>query len=234
MSTNSFAEWCTERSNNKTTTKQQIVARPKNHLQNYKQFVEDPVSDLLDFCVNRNLPIAHFRQEVSAHGNEFTMKCRVASIERFGTCSTKKAAKYVAAKEMLSVLQNLPNFSVKDLSDNAFTKYYKLKEMKSEKPRLKLSERYMYFVKLNNDIQLIVGKILNEIGKTDQEKVNLICKALNYKYFDNFVRAHPKRNVHCVEIFCGDDYDLCFADTAPEVYTEIIDYFKVAFSFNSR
>lgn len=202
----------------------------------------DAVSVLLDICVERNLPIAQFQiQQASgmAHAPEFIVECQVASIVRVGKFSSKRGAKQLAAKQMLEVLQNISAEEQKmqisrSISDEPpekiFKRYYELKNVDiNVESGVKLADRYLYFVNLDGDIQQKIKNILYDLDETDQEKVYLICQAMNCKYDDNFVPDHPNGNVHCVEIF--SEYDLCFADTVPEVYGEVLDYIKVALNF---
>lgn len=70
----------------------------------------DAVGSLLDICIQRNLPMAHFeiiQATGAAHSPDFTIECRVSSIIRRGTFSTKKGAKQIAAQEVLKVIQSV-------------------------------------------------------------------------------------------------------------------------------
>lgn len=204
----------------------------------------DAVSVLMDVCVDRNLPIAQFRiQQASgaAHAPEFVVECQVASIVRVGVFSSKKGAKQLAAKKVLAVLQDVTmNEELMQIAKNRtdepaeklFKRYYELKKEDNKvKSGVKLGDRYLYFVNLSDEVKDKIKAVLDD-DETDEEKVYLICHAMKCTYNVNLVPNHPQRNVHCVEIFC--EYDLCFANTVPEVYTEVLDYLRVALNFEQR
>lgn len=205
----------------------------------------DAVSSLMDICVDRDLPIAQFRiQQASgaAHAPEFVVECQVASIVRVGVFSSKKGAKQLAAKKVLAVLQDLgTNEQLLQIAKNradeppmkVFKRYFeKKKEEIKVNTGTKLADRYLFFVNLSEETKSKIKEILNDENDGDQEKVYLLCQALNCKYEVNAVPNHKTRNVYCVEIFC--EYDLCFANTVPEVYTEVLDYIRVALNFEQR
>lgn len=205
----------------------------------------DAVSSLMDICVDRNLPIAQFRiQQASgaAHAPEFVVECQVGSIVRVGVFSSKKGAKQLAAKKVLAVLQDLgaddhlmqiAKTRNEEPPMKVFKRYFeKKKEDIKVKSGTRLADRYLFFVNLNDEIKSKIKKILEDENESDQEKLYLMCQALNCTYEVNLVKNHRNRNVHCVEIFC--EYDLCFANTVPEVYTEILDYVRVALNFEKR
>lgn len=205
----------------------------------------DAVSVLMDICVDRQLPIAQFRiQQASgaAHSPEFVVECQVASIVRVGVFSSKKGAKQLAAKKVLAVLQDVTmNEELLQIAKNRsdepaekiFKRYYELKKEDNKvKSGVKLGDRYLHFAMMDEDTKKNLKTVLDDTNETDEEKVYLLCQAMNCKYNVSLVPDHQQRNVYCVEIFC--DYDLCFANTVPEVYTEIVDYMRVALSFEQR
>lgn len=205
----------------------------------------DAVSALMDICVDRNLPIAQFRiQQASgaAHAPEFVVECQVASIVRVGVFSSKKGAKQLAAKKVLAVLQDL---SVDEESlqiaktqsdeppEKVFKRYYELKKEDNRvKSGVKICDRYLYFVNLSDEMKSKMREVLDDANEPDSEKVHFLCQAMNCKYNKTLVQDHPQRNVYCIEIF--SEYDLCFANTEPEVYSEVLDYIRVALSFEPR
>ncbi|XP_037029080.1 uncharacterized protein LOC119069209 [Bradysia coprophila] len=205
----------------------------------------DAVSVLMDICVDRNLPIAQFRiQQASgaAHAPEFVVECQVASIVRVGVFSSKKGAKQLAAKKVLAVLQDVSmNEELLQIAKNRsdeppeklFKRYYELKKEDNRvKSGVKICDRYLYFVNLSDEMKSKMREVLHDVNESDSEKVHLLCQAMNCKYNKSLVPDHPQRDVYCVEIFC--EYDLCFANTEPEVYAEILDYVRVALSFEQR
>lgn len=204
----------------------------------------DAVSVLMDICVDRNLPIAQFRiQQASgaAHAPEFVVECQVASIVRVGIFSSKKGAKQLAAKKVLAVLQDvtmseelmqIAKNRTTEPPEKLFKKYYELKKEENKvKSGIKLGDRYLYFVHLSDEVKNNIKAAL-DCDETDEEKVYLVCHALNCKYNVSLVPDHKQRQVYCVEIFC--EYDLCFANTVPEVYSEIVDYIRTALNFQPR
>ncbi len=205
----------------------------------------DAVSVLMDICVHQNLPIAQFRiQQASgqAHAPEFVVECQVASIVRVGVFSSKKGAKQLAAKKVLAVLQDVSkNEELLQIAKNRteeppeklFKRYFELKrEENTVKSGVKLGDRYLHFVNLDDEMKDKIKSVLDDVDETEKEKFHLLCNAMDCKYDVNLVANHQKRNVYCVEIFC--DYDLCFANTEPEVYTEVLDYMRVALNFQKR
>lgn len=247
------------RGRNKNNAKHEAAANLIQSLQNDERYRDigqsevprdacpeiDAVSVLMDLCVDRNLPIADFRiQQASgaAHAPEFVVECQVASIVRVGVYSNKKGAKQLAAKKVLAVLQDITMSEellqiakkrTDEPAEKVFKRYYELKKEDTKvKSGVKLGDRYLYFVNLNDETKSEIRKVLDNVIETDEEKVYLLCHALNCKYNVSSVANHPKRNVYCVEIFC--EYDLCFADTVPEVYTEVLDYVRVALEFEPR
>lgn len=205
----------------------------------------DAVSALMDLCVERNFPIAHFQiQQASgaAHAPEFVVECQVASIVRVGIFSSKKGAKQLAAKKVLAVLQDVSmqeeflqvakNRS-EEPPEKLFKRYYELKKEDNRvKSGVKICDRYLYFVNLSDEMKSKMQEVLDDPNEVDSEKVHLLCQAMNCKYNKSLVPRHKERNVYCVEIFC--EYDLCFANTEPEVYTEVLDYIRTALSFERR
>lgn len=117
--------------------------------------------------------------------------------------------------------------------EELFKRYHKLR---NDGNRLNSSvivgDRYMYFVNLSDEIKTKMQAILDDLNESDSRKVLLLSRAMNCKLEKSLVRRHRQRNVYCVEIVC--EYDICFANTEPEVYTEILDYMRFALSFKRR
>lgn len=79
-------------------------------IQDFSQF--DSVSELLNFCVQRNQHKPIFK-EVESYGPShcpiFTCECRLDSIVRNGIAPNKKDAKKKAAKKVLDILKSVNN-----------------------------------------------------------------------------------------------------------------------------
>jgi dsRNA-specific ribonuclease len=75
------------------------------------QIIErDAVSELLNICVQRNLPKAEFEllnASGPSHAPEFTYRCHVATMQKTASHSTKKGAKQLAAQKMLTTVQEV-------------------------------------------------------------------------------------------------------------------------------
>jgi dsRNA-specific ribonuclease len=70
----------------------------------------DNISELLNICVQRNLPKAEFELESASgpsHSPEFKIVCCVATMRRSASHSTKKGAKQLAAQKMLATIQEV-------------------------------------------------------------------------------------------------------------------------------
>jgi len=75
----------------------------------------DAVSELLNICVQRNLPKAEFILECASgpsHSPEFKVVCCVATMKRSASHSTKKGAKQLAALKMLESIQEASRCSL--------------------------------------------------------------------------------------------------------------------------
>lgn len=69
--------------------------------------IQNAVGDLLDLCVVRDYPIAQFttiQASGPSHAPEFTYECRISTIVKTATSSTKKGAKQLAAAKMLETI----------------------------------------------------------------------------------------------------------------------------------
>lgn len=67
----------------------------------------DAISELRYMCLQRNHPFPQFEivQEIPPPAPEFTCKCSVASIVRYGTSSTKKWARQLAAQALIEIIE---------------------------------------------------------------------------------------------------------------------------------
>lgn len=197
----------------------------------------DAVCMLLDLCVQRDWPIAQFNVQQafgSAHAPEFRVECRVASMVRVGTFSTKKGAKQIAAQAMLQVVQSLPqdesDQQVMKMSDDLPEKHVKTyRELRKSDvktiPGTKLCDRHKFFEKLDPADKAKWHTILFELSETPREKVFLMCQALGWKSKVTRVDDHPAGNVKLFELQ-GCNYDMVMAGPEPQLYDDVLEYFK--------
>lgn len=197
----------------------------------------DAVRTLLDICVQRDWPIAQFtvQQAFGApHSPEFTVECRLASMVRVGTFSTKKGAKQIAAQEMLNVIQKLPvgenQLQVATLTDEGPEQHVQTyRELKNSDikafPGTKLCDRHKFFQKLSNEQKEKMRSVLFDINETPREKLHLLCSTMKWKYTVNPVLNHPEGNIKIFELQ-GINYDVVKSGTEDELYAELLDYFK--------
>lgn len=197
----------------------------------------DAVSMLLDLCVQRDWPIAQFNVQQafgSAHAPEFRVECRVASMVRVGTFSTKKGAKQIAAQAMLHVVQSLPQDESDqqvmrvsdDLPEKHIQTYRELRKSDFKTiPGTKLCDRHKFFEKFDPEDKAKWRTILYQLNETPREKVFLMCQALGWKNRVSRVEDHPDGNVKLFELQ-GCNYDMVMAGPEPQLYDEILEYFK--------
>lgn len=181
------------------------------------------------------------------HAPQFTVVCKLASIQRSGNFSTKKGAKQLAAQAMLNVVQQLPSATDNDkqvapiASIDAPTPakvmrtYRELKNSQSLGTDCKhkvfnLSNRHKYFVKLpKEDIQAAVNIIQGcddsfAVGSSDRDRLDLILKALKIDYVVNDIENHFEQ--HKALIMLGD-YDSVHVGPENELYANVLDYLKI-------
>lgn len=197
----------------------------------------DAVSMLLDICVQRDWPIASFTVQQAfgtAHAPEFRVECRVASMVRVGTFSTKKGAKQIAAQEMLQVVQNLPqeecDQQVAKISDDLPEKHVKTyRELKKSDvkfmPGTKLCDRHKFFERLEDVEKEKWRTIMYDLNETPKEKVHLMCRALGWHGEVTHVSEHPDGNVKLFELQ-GSNYDMVMAGSEPQLYVDVLDFFQ--------
>lgn len=197
----------------------------------------DAVSLLLDLCVQRDWPIAQFHVQQafgSAHAPEFRVECRVASMVRVGTFSTKKGAKQIAAQAMLHVVQSLPqdesDQQIMKVSDDLPEKHVKTyRELRKSDvkilPGTKLCDRHKFFEKMDPAEKAKWHAILYQLNETAREKVYLMCQAVGWKNQVTPVNEHPDGNAKLFELK-GCNYDMVMCGSEPELYYEILEYFK--------
>lgn len=175
------------------------------------------------------------------HRPQFTSICKLASIKRTGTFSTKKGAKQLAAKAMLEVVQNISQNEHQqqvatldtDSTEKVLRTYRELKKSDQKYTAIQLRKRHKYFEKLPVEDRNAAYDILmkeDEIYGSSKDKVDLTCKALKLKYEIKDVPDHPDR--FKVFILHGD-YDCVMCEKETNLYDRIIDYFKTMMNFIS-
>lgn len=75
-----------------------------------RNVLNSSIKTLCDICGERQLPMPHFEvlhDEGPPHAKQFTTVCRISSLSERGVACTKKAAKQLAAFNMIELLQSL-------------------------------------------------------------------------------------------------------------------------------
>lgn len=199
----------------------------------------DAIGQLLDICVSRDWPLATFdvQQACGApHAPNFTVECRIASLVRIGSFSTKKGAKQIAAQEMLDVIQRMhaneeamdgQSSQIAKITDVPASKHIQTyRELKKSDVKtylgIKLCDRHRFFKKLHPEQKEKMKEVL-QMHETAQEKVNLLCRSLQWEYRIVVVPGHRLGAVKMFELL-GTNFDMCLAGLEPQLYHEILDY----------
>lgn len=195
----------------------------------------DPISALLDLCVQRDWPIASFtlmKAGGASHAPSFTIECRVATIARCASSSTKKAAKHLAAEAMLAVIntisatpKNLQQIVSPEDTDQRIQTYRELKNsgVKPETFGVKLGDRHKYFAtKFSPVCRTAVLDILTKLNETSAEKLSLICKEMKLDY-----KVFPLNDAPLTWVFeLKCDYDCVLAYPKDVLYETVLSYIK--------
>lgn len=195
----------------------------------------DPVSALLDMCVQRDWPIATFtlmKAGGASHAPSFTIECRVATIARCATSSTKKAAKHLAAEALLTVIdkisntpKNLQQIVSPEETDTRIKTYRELKNsgVKPETFGVKLGDRHKYFAtKFDANCRTAIYDILTKLNETPIEKLSLICKEMKLEY--NVFAMHGAADTWMFELKC--DFDCVLAYPKHELHESVLHYIR--------
>lgn len=197
----------------------------------------DAVGTLLDICVSRDWPIATFTVQQAygtAHAPEFRVECRVASMVRIGTSSTKKRAKQIAALEMLRVIQSLPmdehEMQIATLREELPEKHVKTyRELRKSDIKnhtgTKLCDRHKFFERMEPADREKWRQIFYFINETALEKVHMLCRVMSWKAVVTPVKEHPDGRMKLFELH-GCNYDVMLAGPVPELYDEVLEYFR--------
>lgn len=173
------------------------------------------------------------------HRPQFTIICKLASIKRTGTFSTKKGAKQLAAKAMLDIVQNisLPEEQQQiatldaEPTEKILRTYRELKKNNIKYTTIKLRQRHNFFRRLPaEDKTVAYGILMKDDAMTDstKEMADLTCKALKLKYEIKDIPDHPLRFKAFV---LTGDYDCVIVGKEPDLYDNVIAYFKSMLNF---
>lgn len=196
----------------------------------------DAVCKLLDICVQRDWPIAVFTVQQAygtAHAPAFRVVCRLASMERVGTFSTKKGAKQLAAQEMLRVVLALPmdehEQQIARLCEETPEKHVKTyRELRQSDVRAhsgtKLCDRHFFFERMEASDLAKWKVIFHNLHETPKEKVHLLCRSMGWKVKVENVEDHPESRMKLFEVH-GCNYDVVLAGTEPQLYQDVLEYF---------
>lgn len=174
------------------------------------------------------------------HRPKFTIVCKLASIQRTGTSTTKKSAKQLAAIAMLDVVQNISQCDAEEQqvatldaepTEKIIKTYRDLKKSDTKYNVIKLRHRHNYLRRLPADDRTKAYKILmTDEAMTDSSKeiVDLTCRSLNLKYEVKDIPDHPD---HFKAFILLGDYDCVIVGKETNLYNQIIDYFKTMLNF---
>lgn len=196
----------------------------------------DAVGTLLDICVQNQYPIASFVVQQAygtAHAPEFRVECRVASIVRVGTYSTKKRAKQIAAQAMLDVLLSMPQQQHQqqiatldeEMPERHMKTYRELRKSETKYSGVKLSDRHKFFQRLEPGDVENWRNIFHNINETAREKVYMLCRSMGWKIALTAVDGHPDGRMKLFELH-GCDYDVVLVGVESELFDEALEYFR--------
>lgn len=182
-----------------------------------------------------------------SHRPEFTFRCRLGRIEKFGVGPTKKEAKRKASEEMLMHLKVslvddstscdsssiCSNETVPDVLpllelptvEETLAEYRRLRKPYIQPAVDGLRYRKDFFIKLPADDRRRAQKILNNRGGvlSDRDIVDQVCKALNLKYeFKAMSTPINYRRFSLVD----SKYDCVLIEHSDRLCGRIIEYFK--------
>lgn len=196
----------------------------------------DAVCKLLDICVQRAWPIASFTVQQAfgtAHAPAFRVECRLASMVRVGTFSTKKGAKQLAAQEMLRVVQTMPlderEQHLATLHEETPEKHVKTyRELRQSDIKThtgtKLCDRHMFFQRMEAVDRAKWHDIFHNVNETPMEKVYMLCRSMGWKVKVSPVENHADVRMRLFELD-GCAYDVVLAGIEPQLYADALEYF---------
>lgn len=170
------------------------------------------------------------------------MICKLSSIKRTGTYSTKKGAKQIAARAVLDIVQQfVQNDENQQLAtvnskteppEKLFITYRELKKSGIKPRTVRLRDRHQFFLRLPAENRTEAIKILlDESGLygTTKDKVDQACDAMNLKYSIYNVPNDVKgRKIFALEC----NHDCVLTGKEPDLYDEITEHFKTMLDLN--
>lgn len=175
--------------------------------------------------------LIHRFEELQASGEPhrplFTFVCKLSSVKRIGTFTTKRGAKQIAARRVLEIIQNFSQNDEKKLiatvdaepPEKTLRRYREIRKLPTKPTTLRLRDRHNFFLRLpeadrNEAIKILMDDSMVIYG-TNKDKVDLICKALKLKYAITDVPNHQQQfkafnlieNFDCVLV--GKEDNLC-------------------------
>lgn len=181
----------------------------------------------------------NFRFEEIQSGGEslsrITYRCQLGSIIRNGTESTKKAAKQIAAREMLEAVQrSLQNQEQNEIGstdseppEKLFRKYRELKQVPAQPRKLQLRNRHNFILRLPEENRNEAKKILLDnssfIYGTVKDRVHLACAALKLEYR---VSDIPNHRLQFKVFHLIGQHDCVLAAKESDLYNLVISHLK--------
>lgn len=225
-----------------------FVSREIGHWQ--RKYIRNELINLksIDFAF-RNFCFTRFDVQQACgqpHAPSFTIVCRLASIQRSGVFSTKKGAKQIAAQSMLNVIQRIAASSDIDKQiatldaeppEKVMRTYRELKKMDIKPTGIRLCERHNYFKRLPDEDKKIAfdifdGKETMFSGRSSQDIVDLVCKALKITYTVDPVQKHPLHHKMFI-INCNGEFDSVHVDKEELLYDKVLKYLKCMLNYKN-
>lgn len=195
----------------------------------------NPVSRLSELCAKQTLPMPVYqviKQTGESHAPEFTMACKLSSHTTTGCANSKKTAKKVVAQQMLDIIEKqlaeadspIPIIELEPVEE-VIKRYRRIKQDRKKLPTERLSDRHLFFENLPKEHQEEAAKHLCSAdlsdGISNKEIVHLTCQALKIPYKVSRIRE----NLLAFELEC--DYDCVICGKLPNLWNDVIKYFKV-------
>lgn len=169
------------------------------------------------------------------HRPTFEAECQLASIKRTGKASKKTIAKQLAFRAVLDIVQSFPQneeqqqLATTDQADAesdqpTFQTYRELMKLGIEPKVTHFRDRHMYFSKLPEDDRMEAHKILADSNVANEQKIDLMCRALKLKY--------DFRNDRLTFVLLGQHDCVVIGKTESDLYDNVINHFKIMLDFD--
>ncbi|XP_022227384.2 uncharacterized protein LOC111077419 [Drosophila obscura] len=179
------------------------------------------IAELRNYCIRHEmpLPVVEIVQQCGTpDAPEYIACCTVASIKRYGTAGTKKAARQLAALEVLIVIsadeQEEPNHDL---------------EVERRGPRTggrKPCDAHNYYKKFLPHLKAAALEVLDSKDyKNEKEQLLALLTAL--KITPEFSTVPSTSGVTLVKVQLNVDFDNLFIDFESRICRYMLDYFKV-------